>query len=116
MSVLETDVAKLDDLESQVDQMTELYEKEKDLNKQLLNSAQSNDEEGADTDRDGEGHSVSPGVKVSGNAMDQIFRVKFEAEQQLTLKLQDELRDMKAQLNHQEATQETHIKAKEKVA
>ena len=32
VSVLEADVAKLDDLEAQVEQMTNLYKKEKDLN------------------------------------------------------------------------------------
>ena len=32
VQVLEADVAKLDDLEAQVEQMTNLYNKEKDLN------------------------------------------------------------------------------------
>lgn len=64
--MLEADVAKLDDLEAQVDQMTQLYNKEKDLNKQLLNSA-SNDNGGDDTgEEDGEGDGgPSPAVRVS---------------------------------------------------
>ena len=63
VQVLEADVAKLDDLEAQVEQMTSLYNKEKDLNQQLLNSAASG--AGADTANEGD---ADAGVRVSGNA------------------------------------------------
>ena len=63
VQVLEADVAKLDDLEAQVEQMTNLYNKEKDLNQQLLNSAASG--AGEDTANEGD---ADAGVRVSGNA------------------------------------------------
>ena len=63
VQVLEADVAKLDDLEAQVEQMTNLYNKEKDLNQQLLNSAASG--AGEDTANEGD---AEAGVRVSGNA------------------------------------------------
>lgn len=89
--------------------MTSLYNKEKDLNQQLLNSAANGAADDADKEGDGDA-----GVRVSGNATEQIFRQKFEAEQSLTLKLQDELRDLKAQLNQNEAQTEQMIQQKEK--
>ena len=101
VGVLEADVAKLDDLEAKVDQMTQLYQKEKELNQQLLSSAHANaeDEDTGDEDEEGKGV-VHP--KVSGEVTEQIFRQKFEAEQELCMKLQEELRDMKAQLKNME--------------
>ena len=119
VGVLEADVAKLDDLEAKVDQMTQLYQKEKDLNQQLLSSAQTNAEDDDTGDDDEEGKGVANptvGVKVSGEVTEQIFRQKFEAEQELCLKLQEELRDMKTQLNHSEALTEQQIKLKEKAS
>ena len=89
--------------------MTELYNKEKDLNQQLLNSAN-----GAGEDTGDEGDQESTGVRVSGSATEQIFRQKFEAEQNLNMKLQDEMRDLKAQLNQNEAQMEQLIQQKEK--
>ena len=81
VKVLEADVGKLDDLEAQVEQMTELYEKEKDLNKQLLSSATNDGEdngEDEDTGDEGDenaaasagpsGSNTQPVVKVSGQA------------------------------------------------
>ena len=110
VSVLEADVSKIEDLEAQVDQYTQLYEKEKDLNRQLLNSA-TNDAEG-DDDTDESGEDGIPNVRVSGT--EQIFRAKFEAEQKLNFKLQDELRDCKAQMNQREAAIEQQIKLKDR--
>ena len=55
-----------------------------------MSSAQSNadDEDTGDDDEEGKGV-VNPtiGVKVSGEVTEQIFRQKFEAEQELCLKL-----------------------------
>lgn len=110
VSVLEADVSKIEDLEAQVDQYTQLYEKEKDLNRQLLNSA-TNDAEG-DDDTDESGEDGIPNVRVSGT--EQIFRAKFEAEQKLNFKLQDELRDCKAQMNQREAAIEQQIRLKDR--
>jgi predicted RNase H-like nuclease (RuvC/YqgF family) len=67
VGVLETDVSKLDDLESQLDQMKELYAKEKDMNEKLLISAQEADDD-SDT---GESGDENPGVaRVKGGAAD----------------------------------------------
>ena len=62
VKVLEADVEKLDDLESKLEQVTSLYQKEKELNHQLLNSANG---AGDDTGDEGE---PDAGVRVSGNA------------------------------------------------
>lgn len=66
VSVLETDVDKLDDLEAKLEQKTKLYEKEKELNEQLLKSATEGDDTGDSGD---EG---TPNLTVSGT--EQIFR------------------------------------------
>ncbi len=44
VKVLETDSQKLDDMEAKLEQVQQLYDKEKDLNAQLLNSAQEEEE------------------------------------------------------------------------
>ena len=57
--------------------MTQLYQKEKDLNQQLLSSAQSNTEDDDTGDDDEEGKGVAHptmNVKVSGEVTEQIFR------------------------------------------
>jgi hypothetical protein len=40
--------------------------------------------------------------------------MRFESEQQLNMKLHEEVRDIKAQLNYSEATMESHVKQKER--
>ena len=62
--------------------MTQLYQKEKDLNQQLLSSAQTNaDDQDTGDDEDGNGVAhPAMSVKVSGEVTEQIFRQKFEAE------------------------------------
>ena len=62
VKVLEADAEKLDDLESKLEQMTNLYQKEKDLNQQLLNSANGAGDDTGDEDE------ADAGVRVSGNA------------------------------------------------
>lgn len=62
VKVLEADAEKLDDLESKLEQMTNLYQKEKDLNQQLLNSANGAGDDTGDEDE------PDAGVRVSGNA------------------------------------------------
>lgn len=52
---------------------------------------------------------------VKSGVSEQIFRQKYEAEVELNLKLQDEMREMKAQINDNEVTIEIHIQQKEKL-
>ena len=50
----------------------------------------------------------------SGQA-EQIFRQKYEEEQEINLQLQDELRDLKNKLNHAELTIDNNLKARDKL-
>ena len=79
VKVLEQDLEKLDDLETELAQTKELYKKEKDLNEQLLNSAQGGDD---DTGDEGDESSApAQGLKViKSGQMDSIFRQKYESE------------------------------------
>ena len=52
VKVLETDTEKLDDLEAQLEQAKLQYQKEKELNMQLLNSAQGDDDTGDEGEED----------------------------------------------------------------
>ena len=77
---MQQDLEQVDDLELELEQVKELYRKEKELNQQLLNSTS-----GADQDAGQEGAEVlAPGtsvaVRVTSGQMDQIFRQRFEAE------------------------------------
>ena len=60
VNVLQVDVEKLDDLEVQLEQKTKQYEKEKELNQQLLKTVT----EGEDTGDSGDEN--APNLSVSG--------------------------------------------------
>ena len=97
--------------------MTSLYEKEKDLNKQLLSESLDSSqgeidaEENKDTDDEAEDNEFAFSDKddvdvapTAGNAKapkksvvqtEQIFRKKYESEQELNITLQEELRGIK---------------------
>ena len=123
MKVLEQDLEKQEDMEAELEQVKQLLDKEKDLNQKLLNSAQNDDqEENDDTGDDDESDeenaaptSSSNQPKVRSGQAEQIFRQKYEEEQENNLQLQDELREVKNKLNHAEVTIDNHIKAREKL-
>ncbi len=66
VKVLETDSQKLDDMEAKLEQVQQLYDKEKDLNAQLLNSAQ---EEEENDSQSGEDDGDETGEEGEENAM-----------------------------------------------
>ena len=112
VKVLEADGDKIEDLEMRLEQTQEAYDKEKDLNKQLLNAANnahpdddedddSSDNEGDDTGDEGDDQRpANAGPKRSGvSNTEQIFRQKYEEEQITTRKLQDEIRQLRGAIS-----------------
>ena len=132
VKVLEQDLEKQDELEDELERLKTMYSKEKDLNQQLLNTAEQTDgdeedkndenDSSEDTGEEGEENSGPTPVaplkqkKVSSGQAEQVFRQKYEAEQKLNLDLQDQVRDLKTDLNECEGEIDDHIAEKEKLA